>query len=634
MATKKRSTSIALRRTPKSKSSARSSAKPGKAKTSNPRKKTNTSATPTLPARRPPRETFSEPATAQAVALSNNDVAQIAWRVPAKIPNCLGFAISRKNGTPESSATWQPLPAWVGFQGQSNEPWQPKDTTVWPVQKFSWKDVTAERGQTYSYRVVAVTGDPASQKPLTEIPGTAMVTNTVTLTPDRGTFKAYFNRGILSTQFLSHQIAAGPSGTPDFKVLTDRIDQPGDPLRAKLAGDIIGGVKLLLDRAAARGGTCYAALYELTDPELLQALLAAKSLHLILSNTGTDDKENEAARQSLHEAHNNDEIIDRFLPSGHIGHNKFCVYVDSGGTARAVLLGSTNWTATALCAQSNNALIVENDALAAAYLKYWKRLKADTPASGHAKQDEPLRTADETPGATNVPVDNGTATVWFSPNTEHARNRRRGAAEETPPDLKQVFELMANAKEAIFFLEFQPGQPSVVDQAAKVQNQNPNLLVRGAVTDPKAVGVFNTTLVHRPGEPSVEVAAASAITDQFAFWQKELLKSSPTAHAIIHDKIVVIDPMTPHCVVCTGSHNNGFQASYNNDENLMIIQGHTALAQAYAVHVLDIYDHYRFRYQIQKDGQNAFSGLATTDTWQDKYFDPHEPASRESAIWF
>ncbi len=628
MATKKRSTSAALRSTPKT----RTASPRGRGPKPTVRSRSSSTGS-TTPARRPARDSATEPTTAQAVALSNNDVAQIAWRVPAKIPNCLGFAIFRKNGIPESSATWTPLPAWVGFQGQTNEPWQPKDTTVWPVQKFSWKDVTAERGQTYSYRVVAVTGDSASEKPLTEIPGTAMVTNTVTLTPDRGTFKAYFNRGILSTQFLSHQIPAGPTGAPNFKVLTDRIDQPGDPLRACLAGDIIGGVKLLLDRAAARGGTCYAALYELTDPELLQALLAAKSLHLILSNTGSDDKENEPARQSLHEVHD-DEIIDRFLASGHIGHNKFCVYVDSGNVPRAVLLGSTNWTATALCAQSNNALIVENDALAAAYLKYWKRLKADTPANGHARQDEPLRTADETPGATDVPVDNGKATVWFSPDTEHARNRRRGAQEDTPPDLKQVFDLMANAKEAIFFLQFQPGSPSVVDEAARIQNQNPNLLVRGAVTDPKAVGVFNTTLIHRPGEPPVEVAAASAVTDQFAFWQKELLKSSPTAHAIIHDKIVVIDPMTPNCVVCTGSHNNGFQASYNNDENLMIIQGHTALAQAYAVHVLDVYDHYRFRYQIQKSGQNAFSGLAADDTWQDKYFDPNNPASRENQIWF
>src|SRR5205085_2042513 len=120
----------------------------------------------------------------------------------------------------------------------------------------------------------------------------------------------------------------------------------------------------------------------------------------------------------------------------------------------------------------------------------------------------------------------------------------------------------------------------------------------------QAVDEFNTLLVHRPGE-EVEVVAATAINDQFAFWQQELLKSSPSAHAIIHDKIIVIDPMSDDCVVVTGSHNLGYRASYNNDENLLIVRGHRDLAQAYATHVMDIYDHYRFRYLLQTSGNKA-----------------------------
>jgi phosphatidylserine/phosphatidylglycerophosphate/cardiolipin synthase-like enzyme len=154
---------------------------------------------------------------------------------------------------------------------------------------------------------------------------------------------------------------------------------------------------------------------------------------------------------------------------------------------------------------------------------------------------------------------------------------------------------MDAAKEAILFLVFQPGSPSIVDKAAAAANNRKDLFVRGAATDPKAAQVYNTELIHRAGESPVEVVPASAISDQFAFWQHELLKSGPDAHAIIHDKIVVIDPMSDDCVVITGSHNLGYRASYNNDENLLIVRGHKALAQAYAVHVLDIYDHYRFR---------------------------------------
>ena len=79
----------------------------------------------------------------------------------------------------------------------------------------------------------------------------------------------------------------------------------------------------------------------------------------------------------------------------------------------------------------------------------------------------------------------------------------------------------------------------------------------------------------------------------------------------MHDKILVIDPLDRHrCVVVTGSHNLGYRASYNNDENLVIVRGHRALAEAYAAHVLDVYDHYRWRYQRERNGRAAFAGLS------------------------
>ncbi len=66
-----------------------------------------------------------------------------------------------------------------------------------------------------------------------------------------------------------------------------------------------------------------------------------------------------------------------FNNSIHIGHNKFVVHVPPAGSSRSVLTGSTNWTSTGLAGQSNNALLVEDDAVAGAYLDYWQRLKDD-----------------------------------------------------------------------------------------------------------------------------------------------------------------------------------------------------------------------------------------------------------------
>jgi len=308
------------------------------------------------------------------------------------------------------------------------------------------------------------------------------------------------------------------------------------------------------------------------------------------------------------------------------------VHVDAQGHARAVLLGSTNWTDTGVCAQSNNALIVEDPVLAEAYLDYWNRLKADT-ADGRGIQGPELRTTNAQPGAKDLEIDDGRTTVWFSPNTPHARRSHAGPDEPVPHDLEEVFGLMAQAKHSILFLEFEPGSPSILDKAAEISKSNPDLFVRGAVTDPKAIGVFDTRLV-RGSRDNLDVVPATAIKDQFGFWQHELLKAGPSAHAIIHDKIVVIDPVSPDCVVVTGSHNHGFRASYNNDENLLVVRGHRPLAQAYAVHVMDVYAHYRFRHRIQEEGTKAFSGLDATDSWQDRFFDGNNPKSIETRMWF
>jgi phosphatidylserine/phosphatidylglycerophosphate/cardiolipin synthase-like enzyme len=80
-----------------------------------------------------------------------------------------------------------------------------------------------------------------------------------------------------------------------------------------------------------------------------------------------------------------------------------------------------------------------------------------------------------------------------------------------------------------------------------------------------------------------------------------------------------------NCVVAFGSHNLGYKASYSNDENLVIVQGHQDVALAYAAHVLDVYDHYRFRgieiAQRKKEKRlkgNLKSCLQTDDKWQQK----------------
>ncbi len=197
--------------------------------------------------------------------------------------------------------------------------------------------------------------------------------------------------------------------------------------------------------------------------------------------------------------------------------------------------------------------------------------------------------------------------------------------------MKDLSDRVMAAKNAVLFLAFIPGTPSITEFAAAAQKANKGLFVRGCVTSPDAAGNFYYDLkgtsppkkqkgVKNPPAPQdARVISASALDKTVpAGWQKELLKAG---FAITHDKIVVIDPFADDCVVVTGSHNLGYQASYNNDENLVIIEGNKKLAMAYATHVLDVYDHFSWRWTVNH-GTSVDANLKTKpDDWLNWYFD-------------
>jgi phosphatidylserine/phosphatidylglycerophosphate/cardiolipin synthase-like enzyme len=625
----------------------------------------------------------------RARAWCNNEVAYLAWQADGKIDGCLGFMVTRIHLDTHERRN---LPTWVAFTTQSNPDWEEQDTSVWPIQKFSWRDLTLRRKRDslevrpgrlrVRYEIVPVgekgpgrppvppspTAQPGKYKG-TPIPlyvcGAAIQTNPITVTNDFGDVSVAFNNGILSTQFLRKQLGTKKGQTPSKKVVTDRINDTTDKLRDYLAGDILPFLRTLFERAEKENGQVHLALYELADPELIALLLKhQKRLRLILSTAGQDDKTkawdvtNADARGKLH-AVMGTRIQDRmFNNSSHIGHNKFAVLV-VGGTPTAVWTGSTNWTATGLCAQTNNCIIADAPDVAAVYLAYWNRLLADkqpvpSPSiSSPNKADQGLALRKSNAKPTHVTLDHGgTDThIWFSPNTE-----KTGSPETrtVPKDLAVVFDLMKQAKDAIFFLVFNPGRSdpqgedvnTVVSAAIDFGRHEPNLLVMGAISDPTAMPGYVTppkgakkdpaapkiplpAIFSPPGAPKVLMIRAAALNDLIGDFQKELLSAG---HAIIHDKVVVIDPLSKtDCVVIAGSHNLGFKASYANDENFLIVRGNQDLALAYAVHVIDVYDHYKFRAAQAEQTRQAMlkkktlkrptdrGFLDTKPSWQDDY---------------
>ena len=572
-----------------------------------------------------------------AVAFANNDVATIAWSYGAKPEGCMGFALYRI----DSNGTETVLPSHAVFPGDTIAPGQ--TTAQFPIQKFYWKDVYARLvgdktgNYTFRYKIVPLEGPPNALKPMTSLP--ILTTNEVTISGIcSASVAAIFNRGLISTQHVSDALKGNVSSAS----LLAAIKVPGNQLRMDLAGNILGTLTGFVARAKT-SGSIYAALYELTDVELVQSLVGiGKKLNIVLANIvakpdpgGSEEKagENDASETKLKASAAS--LLYREPPSSHIVHNKFLIYVDASGSPQAVLTGSCNWTDTGLCAQTNNSIVIEDNLVAAQYMAYWKKLQADETAheAGSPFQDTPLRTFNGT--GKNLNLDKGTTdastlTSYFSPNTPKQRSKSKGT-EAFPVDMKDLSARVMAAKHAVLFLAFIPGTPSITEFAAAAQKANKDLFVRGCVTSPDAAGNFYYDLkgtsppkkqkgVKSPAAPQdARVISAKALDKTVPEgWQKELLKAG---FAITHDKIVVIDPFADDCVVVTGSHNLGYQASYNNDENLVMIEGNKRLAMAYATHVLDVYDHFSWRWTVNQ-GTSVDAHLKTKpDDWLNWYFD-------------
>ena len=199
------------------------------------------------------------------------------------------------------------------------------------------------------------------------------------------------------------------------------------------------------------------------------------------------------------------------------------------------------------------------------------------------------------------------------------RKVRKKKPEATPPDrypLRSLYGLMQAAKQLYFFSSVPTWHAEYCSRGCQYRQRKPSPVYSRCSYRSEGCQFLRRAFATQSWTEAGRISdgRASTISRQFAFWQKELLKSGPQAHAIVHSKIVVIDPLTPNCVVITGSHNLGYQASYNNDENLLIVHGEQELARAYAVNIMDV-SVTILPLPLQQKHHNAFR-TEPSDAWQ------------------
>jgi phosphatidylserine/phosphatidylglycerophosphate/cardiolipin synthase-like enzyme len=544
----------------------------------------------------------------------NGDDVFIAWKPAGVIAGCRGFALlRRRNGVEEVVSTW------VGFEDDKAAEGERRASTNWPIQKYQWTDYMANPGDRLAYRVLAMVGpDKANLRPDPDASSGWTPEVTLSHTQSRG-IEVLFNRGIVASQWVSRRLGVTGHDLQNAK-LEQVIATPGDPLRTYLAGPLGDRLFALLAGAVTKRQAVYAALYELDDPQLIDALTKlGQRAHVVLANGSVERKgedQNADARKALAD---HVDLHDRMCSPRALGHNKFLVICERDGTPRWVWTGSQNWTMTGLCTQANNSILIDNRALAAEYRAQWDRLRD----AGDATPDT-LRASNTQPR--DEPVKPAAVRLWFTPTTGQV-------------DLDDARPIISGAQHAILFLMFNPGPRdtllNTIIETSRVAHAGSRLYIRGVVNQDPSTKANPVQLFDQQNRENAdyEVVLPAAIDAPTRFFRAEL-KKLDRAFAMVHSKVIVVDPFGPDPVVLTGSHNLGPKASGTNDENLLIIRKAPAVAAAYATNVMAVYNQYRWRFRRQlQPAAQRWKGLVDSDTWQQWYLRAGSAPRREIDFW-
>lgn len=544
----------------------------------------------------------------------NGDDVFIAWKPEGFIADCRGFALlRRRNGLEEVVSTW------VGFVDDEHEEGERRASTNWPIQKYQWTDYMASPGDTLQYRVLPMVGpDKSNLRPDADKASewTEEITLTHEVTPK---IEAYFNRGIVATQWVSRRLGVTADDLQTKKLRTV-ISTPDDPFRNYLAGPLGARLFELLDTAAKKKRELYAALYELHDEQLEAALEKfGKRAHVVLANGSVKKKGEDQNSEARERLAGKIDLHDRMISPRALGHNKFLVICGARSKPRWVWTGSQNWTQTGLCTQANNSLLIDDFKLAAEYRKQWDLLReageatpADLKQSNSAPRDPKV-------GATPV-------RLWFTPTVGFV-------------DLDEARKIIAGAKRAILFLMFNPGPKETllneIIKTARAATSATRLYIIGAINQDPSTSANPVELFQHDNSDKADfsVVLPAAIDEATKFFNREI-KKLPGTFAMVHSKVVLVDPFSAHPVLLTGSHNLGPKASGINDENLLIIHDAPGLAAAYAANIMAIYNQYRWRFRRQVQPRSKrWKGLVDDDFWQKGYLRSGSKARREIDFW-
>jgi phosphatidylserine/phosphatidylglycerophosphate/cardiolipin synthase-like enzyme len=541
----------------------------------------------------------------RARAIAGTYVVVLAWDLlpghEDKKNGLMGFAIERtelKNGN-VVERYWMRSIKRFREKDRGLPPGTPVPTSDHPIQSFQWADYTALASKTYTYRIVPVYGVPKNLI-LDEASAVSLDVSTEIeylldphLDNDTARHDVYFNRGVIGSQAFARRFE---NAEPDPSAPQS---EPMVWLSRGLFEALIKFIGLAKDHRFSLRAAFYEFHYQPVANAFVKAVEAGADVNIVYDAESTYKEGNEETigNAGLDQS---DAVTPRTVSEG-IRHNKFVVLIEDEKPV-AVWTGSTNISSGGIFGHSNVGHIVWDKDTAAAYLDYWKRLAKNlTPT----KLREPNRT--ESPLPNGRPAQNS-ITPLFS-----ARD------EKTNSDTMQWYaDRMAEAKEIVCFtVAFN------IDKVFQDVLARNNDVLRYVVKDDD---LGDGEIIGR--DRDVLFAAGGYLgSGSLANFLKE--RSNPlNRNDYIHNKFMLIDPLSDDPIVITGSANFSHPSQRINDENMLVIRGDERVAEIYFGEFMRIFDHHYARYLVKKlsgtDSHDPNAGYLkekTTD-WLPSHFNP------------
>jgi hypothetical protein len=516
-------------------------------------------------------------------AIAGNHVVTLAWDLKKgkfDTASLLGFAVERsefKNADRKTVVERYFLRGIKRFEDKDKglPAATPVPTSEHPIQSFQWGDYTVKPSTAYTYRLVPTTGAPKALTPRDDL----AISVDIETEPLHGDVHSiFFNRGAAGSQAFAREF-------PD-PVPKEKTDDPTFPQNVWLSRGLYENLIEFIGRAKDGTFALRAALYEFHFDPVGAAFKAALDRKADVKILYDDPNYGDLNRKMINQVGLSKVCAPR-KSGGAQKHNKFIVLLENGQPIE-VWTGSTNISNGGIFGHSNVGHLVRSPQVAAQYLAYWNALcNPIQPPPVGAKPFSDTRTdpgraalATRNDQASPTPPGNpanGSIIALFSP--------RDGKA------LQWYADRMAKADEVVcFMVAFTLAAPFEPFLEA-----DSNIL-RFVLSDKQ---LKQGPLITKDRDVVYAAGAKFEKGELPNFVAEKLTGRNPNV-PYIHDKFMLIDPLSDDPTTITGSANFSPSSQTTNDENMLIIRSDRRVADVYFGEFMRLFDHLYARYLAKK----------------------------------